>query len=158
MTPNPCPKPARTPSQRGKALVSFTVYGEPVAQGRPKFATIGGHARAYDPKKSRDYKTLIRQVAQEHVPAELLTGPLVLVVKVYRPIPKAFSRRKTDAALAGELRPTTKPDLRNYLGGIEDALTKLVWQDDSQVVSYGETGKFYGDPPRIEVEVYAVSA
>lgn len=144
---HPVPKPERTP------LVAFTVYGEPVAQGRPKFAVVGGHGRAYDPKKSRDYKSLIKQVAQEHVPAELLTGPLTLVVRVYRPIPKGFSKRKLAAALAGELRPTTKPDLRNYIGGVEDALTKLIWVDDSQVVDYGATGKWYGDPPRIEVEV-----
>lgn len=135
-------------------LVAFVVYGEPVAQGRPKFSVIGGHARAYDPRKSRDYKSLIKQVAQDHVPAELLTGPLVLVVKVYRAIPQSFSKRKRSEALAGQLRPTTKPDLRNYIGGIEDALTKLVWVDDNQIVAYGDTGKWYGDPPRIEVEVY----
>ena len=141
-------KPTRTP------LIAFTVYGEPVPQGRPKFAVVGGHARAYDPKKSRDYKSLIAQVAQDHVPAELLTGPLELVVKVYRPVPKSFSQKKQAAALAGEIRPTTRPDLRNYIGGVEDALTKVIWQDDSQIVSYGDTGKWYGDPPRVEVEVY----
>ena len=146
--PNAVPKPERTP------LVSFTVYGEPVAQGRPKFAVISGHARAYDPKKSRDYKSLIAQVAQEHVPDELLTGPLVLVVKVYRPVPKSFSKKKRVAALAGEIRPTTRPDLKNVLAGVEDALEGVIYANDSQIVSYGETGKWYGDPPRIEIEVY----
>jgi Holliday junction resolvase RusA-like endonuclease len=141
---NPAPKP----------VVEFTVYGEPVAQGRPKMAVIGGHARVYDPKKSRDYKTLIRQVAQGRVPAELLTGSLVLEVKVFRPIPQSLSKRKREAALVGELRPTTRPDLRNYVGGVEDALTKLVWVDDSQIVGYGDTGKWYGDPPRVEIEVW----
>lgn len=31
-------------------MIKFTVYGEPVAQGRPRATTINGHVRMYDPK------------------------------------------------------------------------------------------------------------
>ena len=134
-------------------MIQFTVYGEPKAQGRPKAAVIKGRAIMYDPKPSRDFKRDIKAVAQAHVPDKLLTGALILELKIYRPIPKSFSKKKREKALAGELRPTTKPDLKNYIAGVEDALENMLYANDSQIVSYGDTGKWYGDPPRIEVEI-----
>lgn len=136
--------------------IKFTVYGEPVAQGRAKAAIVAGRATVYDPKPSRDYKRDIKAVAQNHVPDKLLTGPLVLELKVFRPIPKSFSKAKRVLALSGDLLPTTKPDLKNYVAGVEDALEKMIYDNDSQIVSYGDTGKYYGDPPRIEVSVKEV--
>ena len=139
-------------------MIIFTVYGEPVAQGRPKAATINGRAMMYDPKPSRDFKRDVKAVAQAHVPDKLLTGPLVLELKIYRPIPKSFSKKKRELALSGELLPITKPDLKNYIAGVEDALEKMIYENDSQIVGYGDTGKFYGDPPRIEVVVREAQA
>lgn len=134
-------------------MIQFTVYGEPKAQGRPKAAVIKGRAIIYDPKPSRDFKRDIKAVAQAHVPDRLLTGALILELKIYRPIPKSFSKKKREMALTGELRPTTKPDLKNYIAGVEDALENVLYANDSQIVGYGATGKWYGDPPRIEVDV-----
>jgi Holliday junction resolvase RusA-like endonuclease len=134
-------------------VIQFTVYGEPKAQGRPRAAVINGRAIMYDPKPSRDFKRDVKAVAQDYVPDKLLAGPLVLELKIYRPIPKSFSKKKREQALSGELRPTTKPDLKNYIAGIEDALEKVIYENDSQIVSYGDSGKWYGDPPRIEVAI-----
>jgi Holliday junction resolvase RusA-like endonuclease len=134
--------------------IKFTVYGEPVAQGRPRLTTIAGRARAFDPRKSRDYKQLVAQVAQQHAPPALLTGPLILVLHVFRPIPKGFNKRKRANALDETLRPTTRPDLKNILAGVEDALEGVLYRNDSQIVGYGDTGKWYGDPPRVEVELW----
>ena len=137
--------------------IKFTVYGEPVAQGRPKAAVVQGRAMVYDPKKSRDFKRDVKLVAQGYVPEELLTGPLEITIKAYRPIPKSMSKKKREQALAGELLPMTKPDLKNYVSGIEDALENVLYANDSQIVRYGPgTGKYYGDPPRIEIEVTPV--
>ena len=135
--------------------MTLVIYGEPVAQGRPRFSTQGGFARAYDPAKSRDYKAYIRLAAAEQVSASgALCGALSLSVRVYRGIPKSLSKSKREAAERGELRPTTKPDLDNYVKGIKDALKTICWQDDSQIVAYHEPfGKYYSDTPRIEVEV-----
>jgi len=134
-------------------MITFTIYGNPVAQGRARSTIINGHIVAYDPKKSRDFKGDVKAVAQAHVPDKLLTEPLVLEAKIYRPVPKSFSKRKREAALTGNLRPTSKPDLKNYIAGIEDALEKMIFENDSQIVSYGESGKWYGDPPRVEVTI-----
>lgn len=133
-------------------MIEFTVYGEPIAQSRPKFTTIHGFARAYDPKKSRDYKDYVRLAAAEKAPAALLEGPLEMTVKIFRPIPKSFSKNKIFAAEAGVLRPITKPDSDNYLKGIKDALKSVIWKDDSQVVDI-RVSKWYSHKPRIEVKI-----
>lgn len=135
--------------------MKLTIYGEPVAQGRPRFSTAGGFAKAYDPAKSRDYKDYIRLAAAEQVKGQApLDGALIFGLKVYRAIPKGFSKKKADAAERGEIRPITKPDLGNYVKGIKDALRSICWHDDSQVVAYKEPfGKYYSEKPRIEIEV-----
>ena len=127
------------------------VLGEPVAQGRPRFSRQGGFVKAYDPAKSRDYKQYVRLVASEDAPEAPVTGAVVLSLRIYRAVPKSMSKRKREAALAGRLRPTTKPDVSNVLKGVEDALKGLWYADDSQIVGYGELGKWYSERPRIEV-------
>ena len=140
--------------------VEMTVFSEPVAQGRPRFASHGKFVRAYDPKKSRDYKQYLRTIAQEvykerpdFVPFD---EALILLVDVYRSIPKSFSKTKREMALVGSLRPITKGDVDNYLKGVLDAMSGVLWRDDSLIVS--ETcNKFYSDRPRIELRVWTMS-
>ena len=76
-----------------------------------------------------------------------------LSVKVYRSIPKSFSKKKHAAAAEGTILPTTKPDLDNYIKGIKDALSSIVWHDDNQVVEYRNCAKLYSDKPRVVIEV-----
>jgi Holliday junction resolvase RusA-like endonuclease len=135
--------------------IHLVIPGEPVAQARPRFSSQGGHVRAYDPAKSRDYKQYIRLAASQQMgTTPPLEGALALGMCVYRAIPKSFSKRRRDAAERGEIWPTTKPDLDNYVKAAKDALNGIVWADDSQIVSYIEPfGKFYSDKPRIEITV-----
>ena len=132
--------------------ISFTVYGEPVAQGRPRFTTVAGHAMAYDPKESRDYKQCVRLAALEVRPEKPLEGALSLAVTVYKSMPKSMSKKKAAQAIAGDLRPTTRPDLDNLIKGIKDAIKGIIWKDDSQVVNI-YAAKWYGEVPRVEISV-----
>ena len=132
------------------------VLGEPIAQGRPRFSRQGGLVKAYDPPRSRDYKQYIRLVAREDAPEAPLTGAVLLSLKIYRAIPKSMPKKKREAALLGQLRPTTKPDVSNVLKGVEDALKGLWYADDSQIVGYGELGKWYAERPRIEVTMQEI--
>lgn len=136
--------------------INFVVYGEPKAQGRARSALVKGRIVNYDPKPSRDFKRDIKAVAQGYVPDELLTGALVAEIKVFRPIPKSFSKKKRVLALSGELRPTSKPDLKNYIAGVEDALENMLFANDSQIVSYGDSGKWYSNQPRVEISIRTV--
>lgn len=139
----------------GAALIKFTVYGTPVAQGRPRFSSQGGFTRAYDPKKSKDFKEYVKLVAAENRPNKLLEGPLAMKIAVYKPSLKSFSKKKVLAAEKGELRPLTKPDVDNYAKGIKDALKSVIWKDDSQVVEL-TISKWYSENPRIEVIIQPI--
>lgn len=136
-------------------MIEFTIYGDPVAQGRPRFSNAGGFVKAYDPKKSRDYKDYVKLAAAEKAPAKLLEGALSIVIKVYRPMPKAFSQKKAAEAEAGRIRPITKPDADNYLKGIKDALKNIMWKDDSQIVD-AYVSKWYSQKPRVEVQIQEI--
>ncbi|WP_276918747.1 RusA family crossover junction endodeoxyribonuclease [Aneurinibacillus aneurinilyticus] len=140
--------------------IHLIIEGEPVAQGRPRAGKINrgrlrGQTVLYDPEKSKDYKHYLKFAASQQAPEKPLEGPLQLVVHIYRSIPKSFSKKKTAAADAGQIRPTTKPDADNYLKGISDALNKIIWQDDSQIVS-ATVEKWYSQQPRIEVIVQTI--
>ncbi|HHQ2481042.1 TPA: RusA family crossover junction endodeoxyribonuclease [Bacillus cereus] len=131
-------------------MIQFTIMTEPVAQGRPRASTVHGKVRMYDPKKSRDFKRYVSAIAAKFAPASLLEGPLQLEVKVYKPSLKSFSKKKALVAEEGLLRPTTKPDVDNYVKGVKDALNKVIWNDDSQVVDL-KVSKWYSEKPRVEV-------
>jgi len=134
-------------------MITFEVVGETVAQGRPRAGkSWGGHTVLYDPAKSRHFKEYVKLVASQHAPAELLACPLKVYVKIYRNIPKSFSKKKKEDAENGILRPVTKPDVDNYYKGIGDALNNVIWEDDSQVVSL-TIEKYYSNRPRAEIQI-----
>lgn len=133
--------------------IALTVYGNPVAQGRPRFSRQGSFVRTYDPIKSKAYKSLIRLELQPLLSRPDFTpvdNECSLRLKVFRAIPNSFSKKKREAAINGEIRPTTKPDTDNYVKGVLDALNGTVLKDDS-VVCEIEAVKLYSDRPRIEI-------
>lgn len=139
-------------------MIRLEIAGIPVAQGRPRANIIAGHAHVYDPGKSRDYKRQVRYAAQKQLGDKPpLEGPLRLCVEFYRDIPRSWSKKKQIQANAGVVRPTSKPDLDNYVKAVKDALKGVCWLDDSQVVEYGPTGKYYSDKPRIVVTVEPIN-
>lgn len=109
--------------------LTFTIPGEPVAQGRPRFARMGSFVRTYDPKESRDWKATVKQFAIA-AGAAPIPGPLRLEVVAVFTRPLTSYRKR---APRGPEPKTTKPDLSNVLKGIEDALLGIAYLDDSQV-------------------------
>ena len=136
--------------------IRIVVPGEPVAQGRPRFAKRGGFVTTYDPKKSRDYKQRIQDeltpLLWRNPPFTPIEGPVYLSLVVYRSVPKSWSRKKRVDALGDVILPTSRPDLDNYVKGVLDALNGLVMKDDSQITTL-TARKYYSDNPRIEIEI-----
>lgn len=113
--------------------LSFTVHGTPKPKGSARgfIAMKAGKARAIvtsDNKNLKAWETAVRFVAQEHAGTVFFTEAVSLYVAFFFQRPKSVSERK---------RPflTTKPDLSKLIRGLEDALTGVLWKDDSQVVS-----------------------
>ena len=131
----------------------FEIPGSPIGQGRPKFSTINGHARAYDPEKSRNYKAYVKLLATQAMKDSgftMIKGPCALSINAYFEVPKSKSKKFREAALNGLEYPTKKPDLSNIIKGIEDALNGLAYKDDALIVRLGVT-KLYSEVPRVEV-------
>jgi len=129
-----------------------TVYGVPVAQGRPKFFRRGDHVGAYDPKKSRNFKSGIRiqaleQLSQGGTVPPLNEGPLSMQVHAYLPRPKTLPKRI--------IHHIKRPDADNIAKGCKDALKGVVYKDDSQIVEL-LVRKSYGDPPRVVIALEEV--
>lgn len=141
--------------------MEFTIILEPIPQKRARSRAINSNGRAYAmtykaPGQRQDENKLMA-LMYAHRPPVPLSGPLALGIKAYLPIPKSKSKKWQAAALAGEIRPTTKPDLDNLLKHFKDCAKGIFWADDKQVVEYlPGTGKYYGYPARWEVVIEGV--
>jgi Holliday junction resolvase RusA-like endonuclease len=74
---------------------------------------------------------------------EPLQGAVRLSCYFWLPTPSSWAPRKVDEALKGHIAPTSKPDLKNLVAGVEDALNRIAWLDDAQVTEYGHCTKRY---------------
>lgn len=125
--------------------IEFFVPGTPTPQGRPKFVKATG--RAYDPAKSRDYKSWVRQCSVEAMkgrPPIQRDIPLCLTLIVYLQRPKTLPKRC--------VFPTKKPDCSNIQKGIEDAMESICYEADQQITST-RVRKRYGDTPGVLVKI-----
>lgn len=156
--PRDVPRARETSVERPR--VTITIPGEPCAQGRPKFAKIGGHVRAYDPKKSRDWKAYAVACVEGALMARGTTGiafaggPLKVYVSAVFTCPRGDHRK---APVARRLHPK-RPDAENVAKAVLDAATTAgLWQDDSQVSVLVVTKWIgaQGEAPFVRLEVEA---
>lgn len=130
--------------------ITFSVDINPIPKGRPKFARRGNFVRAYTPKKTSDYETKIKTQAQAVMTREPLETPVAVYLYIRLPIPKSYTRKRSEACLNGSERPIKKPDIDNLAKSVLDGLNGVVWHDDSQIVSLHLT-KVYARNPGIDM-------
>lgn len=135
----------------------LVIPGEPVAKGRPKFRQIKTATKdfvsTYTPKKTARYEDRVRYAAQQEWNRDLLHDTAIFATIIaYRSIPSSFSKAKTAAAIAGTVRPITRPDHDNYSKIACDALNEIVYADDSAIVDC-IARKFYSLNPRMVIEL-----
>ena len=134
-------------------IASFIIPGVPVAKGRPRLTTRGGHARAFTPDKTRRFEAVVADAARRAMDALDPCAEAVEVEAYFTlPIPKSWPKWRQRDALAGAERPTGKPDLDNYLKALADGMNGLVYVDDCQIVS-ARLSKRYGEDVGIAVTV-----
>lgn len=137
------------------APIIVELAGVPSGKGRPRFARAGAFVRTYTDAKTRTYEGELRAAAADVMRGRApIEGPIVVMMEAYLPIPASWSQKKRAQALAGALRPTSKPDVDN-LAKILDAFNQVVFVDDKQIVD-GRIVKAYSDRPRLVVTVGAV--
>jgi Holliday junction resolvase RusA-like endonuclease len=138
--------------------LAFSVPGEPQGKGRARVGKVNGHARMFTPGKTVAYEGLIAHAAQLAMRgAEPILCAVAIEVDVVCSIPKSATKRFTAQALAGDVRPTKKPDADNVLKAICDGMNGVVWKDDVQAVDV-LLRKRYGATPGVHVRVAALVA
>jgi Holliday junction resolvase RusA-like endonuclease len=128
-------------------VIQFTIPGQPVAKGRPKFTVQGGFAKVYTPKKTADYEALIAGIATRAMAGRTPSAaPIEVMLELRMEIPTSWTKAKRLAASIGTVRATKKPDADNVLKGVKDACNGIVWVDDSQVVVITVRKLYHAEP------------
>ncbi len=136
----------------------FDVYGTPAPQGSKSGFAIrskgGGRTRVVMKESSDKVKPWRQDVGEaarralEDLDWVLLDGPLVvrMVFSFCRPVGHYGSGRNVGVLRpSAPRRPAVMPDLSKLIRSTEDALTGVVWRDDSRVAEYERAAKVYVD-------------
>jgi Holliday junction resolvase RusA-like endonuclease len=119
-------------------VITFDVLGTPVTQGSTKAFVVGKRAIVTHDKRKplMDWRGDIAHAAANASCGQFAArGVPVTVVATFRlQRPKSAPKRVTS--------PTTKPDLDKLSRSLLDALTGVLWADDSQVELLHVTKRF----------------
>lgn len=144
-------------------IVTFVVHGlaQPAGSKRAFVNKYTGRASIVDANsKAKGWKGQVAEVAvRAFVGGQgsrpLVDGPLHAEFTFYAPRPLSHygtGRNSQVLKPTAPVAPITRPDVLKLARGVEDALSSVVYRDDSQIVS--ETlNKRYGEPARCEVTI-----
>lgn len=102
----------------------ITLYGDCQPQARPRLFKRFGRSYVYSPKKGQESYIQQLKLKKPKVP---LTGAIDVEIKFYIKRPKSVTEKKRPY-------PIVKPDLDNLAKGVLDAMNKLFFIDDSQII------------------------
>lgn len=134
--------------------LEFFVPGTPVPQDRARAVWTNAGPRHYTPHKTTDYRKLVATVAKaamKGAPTPQLV-PLSLELQFTFTPPASWPTWKRQAAVAGDLAATAKPDLDNLEKAVLDALNGIAWVDDGQVFAVAKS-KVYGSQSGARVRI-----
>jgi Holliday junction resolvase RusA-like endonuclease len=145
---------------------SFFVPGIPVPKGSAKGFVIKskktGKHRAIivqdNREKQKPWASMITLCAKEHI-QQVHKGPIRLSLDFALPRLKSHYGTGKNAAIIKASAPTwhiSKPDLDKLVRCVKDALTGVVWLDDSQVCVLGHVRKIYAEQPGVRIQVEAL--
>lgn len=129
-------------------MIRFRVYGIPQTKGSTRAFFRPGMRYPVitnDNPKNKSWALCVSEEAVKHRPSALLLGPVRLTLVFHLAKPKSLPKRKPSW-------PVKKPDLSKLTRSAEDALTGIIWRDDSQVVESTQR-KLYSDVPGVEIQI-----
>lgn len=142
----------------GPVVICFEIKGEPFYKGRHRARIVypkdgKPFIHMYPDPVTAKYEAAIAQIGRHFMAARPpVEGPLALIVHAFRKVPESWSGRQHARAYACAIVPTSRPDGDNYLKVVQDALNKIVWNDDAQIVD-ARVIKRYSDDPALRVEI-----
>lgn len=132
-------------------MIEFRVYGIPQTKGSTKAFMRPGMrfpVVTNDNTKNKAWAGTVAEVAQR-VKVSIgalapMEGPLCIRLSFYLPRPKSIPKRVA--------YPTKRPDLDKMVRSVKDALTGVLYRDDSQIVSI-VADKEYSEEPGVHVSL-----
>lgn len=140
------------------ASLSFFVPGIPAPGGSKRFvgfAKSTGRAILVDAagQRNKDWRSSVASVAAACMSGVApMEGPLAVRLTFLMPRPKGHRTPKGVLRASAPPFPTTRPDALKLARSTEDAMTGIVWRDDSQGVVL-EARKQYADDRACGCEV-----
>lgn len=129
--------------------VTIIVPGKPIPKGRPRFA----RGRTYTPVKTVLYERLVGLKANRAMAGKKpFTGPVKIDLRAQFEIPKSWPAERKTQALLGELVPG-RVDTDNIVKSVTDALNKIVYLDDSQIVQINAK-RVYGHSAHVVATIH----
>ena len=136
-------------------MISFTVFGHPEPQGSTRAFIPKGWNRAVvtsDNKKLKPWRQEIARAALDAMAKEReglaepydREVPMCVRIDFFLARPSSLPKRL--------VWPVKKPDADKLTRGVLDALTGIVFVDDSQVVQLA-VAKWFGNPERAKITV-----
>lgn len=130
-------------------ILQFTVYGRPIGSARPRVTRNG----TYIPKRTRMY---MNEVRKSYAKAYYFDNVVFMEVHAFFPMPKSATKKERKLIEETGYFYSKKPDGDNVLKAVKDALNKIAYGDDAQVVYESIIRKYCkpGEEPRTEVVLY----
>lgn len=160
-------------------VLVFSMSGEPRGKGRPRVDARGAFPRIHTDQKTIDYEGSISVCARDAMAGRPpFTGSTSVSLRFRLPVPGSVSKKRRAAMLAGEIAPTSKPDLDNAAKACLDGMAvdavmrrkllklrragaevdldqaRIVFRDDAQITRLFVT-KVYAERPGVDVRVEA---
>lgn len=141
--------------------ISFFVPGKPATAGS-KTGFYNKKAKhvimAPANKRQKPWMSHVQSIALDNYKGKPITDPVSINLTFFWPRPKSHYRTGKNSHVLKDSAPkkcTTKPDLTKMLRAVEDALTGVIWKDDSQVVMFN-CQKLYDSNPGVAVFIQTV--
>lgn len=104
-------------------------------------------------EKNKNWRAVVALSARQHFGGDPLTGPLAVSMSFTMPRPKSHYRSNGAVKPNAPAYHVVKPDSLKLARSTEDALTGILWVDDSQVQFESGPKKFYGERPGCWIKV-----
>lgn len=128
-------------------MIHFTVTGDPVGKGRPRF--YNGHA--VTPAKTRLYEEEVAILARVAT-KEPISGAVGIEIYAAFSVPKSATKKRK-AELLESFYVTKKPDVDNIAKSIMDAINGICYEDDAQVAGIRVIKAYTEGKPYVDVTV-----
>lgn len=144
--------------------ITIVVHGIP----RPGGGKIAGFNRRTgkmfvrpDNPRTAPWRADVAAAAAQQYSGPLLTGPVLMVYDFIFPRPKSHYGTGKNANVLKPSAPrfhTIKPDLTKIIRSTEDALTGIVYKDDSQVCTRDEVKRYceVDERPGVIITLYEI--